>query len=427
MVAIKNLLSRLFKKRKYDADNIKGYLTDTNILLGNPEILQQYDDIVIPSHVLREVEHLELTRKQDKLLQFQIRRFKRLSKSFDRYVDLKDYSFNLRKEWSKDYTDNILVQIALVNNLAMVTNDVLLRKKCRLYNIVVIEPEVSDFIEHKGYKEVFMTQPELADIYLNPNQNIFELLVNEYVIINDDIDGELLDIMKWNGKMLQSLQDDKGKLGGGLRTLQFGELTPRDEQQIMAIDSILNNQLTSLRGRAGSGKSLITLYTAWHLVEKMGYKLVMFVNPTPLRDSQELGFYKGDRLEKLMQSAVGTMLASKFGSIDGVMEQIEDGKLEILPFVDLRGYDSGELPTIVWILEAQNLTSDLMKLGLQRIAENTKVVVDGDYHAQVDKDAYSSDNGMKRMSEVFRGTDLYGEVELQQVHRSRIADIADTM
>lgn len=60
----------------------------------------------------------------------------------------------------------------------------------------------------------------------------------------------------------------------------------------MAVDSILNNQLTSIRGRAGSGKSIIALNTAWNLVEKEGYKLVIFVNPTPLRDSQELGFYK---------------------------------------------------------------------------------------------------------------------------------------
>jgi predicted ribonuclease YlaK len=31
------------------------------------------------------------------------------------------------------------------------------------------------------------------------------------------------------------------------------------------------------------------------------------------------------------------------------------------------------------------------------------------------------------MSEVFRGTDLYGEVELQNVWRSRLADLADKM
>ena len=57
MQALKNLLAKLFRKRnyEYDGENIKGYLTDTNILLGNPEILEKYDNIFIPSHVLREV------------------------------------------------------------------------------------------------------------------------------------------------------------------------------------------------------------------------------------------------------------------------------------------------------------------------------------------------------------------------------------
>lgn len=426
--ALKSFFVRIFtrKRKKYDADNIKGYLTDTNILLSNPEILKKFENIFIPSHVLREVEHLELTRKQDKLLQFQIRRFKRLSKEVDNFVDLKDYVFNLRKDWSKDYVDNILVQIALDKNLAMVTNDVLLRNKCKLYGIVIIEPETSDFVEYKGFKEVWMTQKELADVYLKLDENIFELMINEYVIVNDDIDGELLDILKWNGTALQSLQDAKGRLGGGFKTKQFGDFKPRDEQQIMAVDSIMNNQLTSLRGRAGSGKSLIALNTAWHFVEKKGYKLVIFVNPVPSLNAQELGFYKGDKFEKLLQSSVGTMLKAKFGDEIEILSQIQDGNLDILPFVDLRGFDTGD-KTICWILEAQNLTAELMKLGLQRIGEGSKVIVDGDFHQQIDKDVYVHDNGMKRMSEIFRGTDLYGEVELQQVHRSRIADIAEQM
>lgn len=428
--AFKDFFVRIFsrKRKKYDADNIKGYLTDTNILLSNPEIFKLHDNIFIPSHVLREVEHLELTRKTDKMLQFQIRRFKRLSKEIEQFIDLEDHKFTLRKEWSKDYTDNLLVQIALEKNLAMVTNDVLLRKKCKLYGIVVIEPETTDFIEHKGFKEVFMTQKELSDIYLKLDENVFELMLNEYVVVWDDLgeDNELLDILKWNGEMLQSLQNAKGRISNGFRTLQFGEFSPRDAQQIMAVDSIFNNQLTSLRGRAGSGKSLIALNTAWHLVEKKGYKLVIFVNPVPSKDAQEMGFYKGTRLEKLAQSSVGTMLKSKFGDEEEILNKIAENKLDILPFVDLRGFDTGD-KTVIWILEAQNLTTELMKLGLQRIGEGSKVIIDGDFHQQIDKDVYISDNGMKRMSEVFRGSELYGEVELQNVHRSKIAELADSM
>lgn len=408
------------------------FIVDTNCLLKNPQVVFDFE-CVIPSHVLREVEQLELKRKSDRTLQFEIRRLKRFLDENEGnphiYIDLKDYKFTLDGDGGLDdqYVDNILLQVAVDNGYGMITNDRLLKEKCKLYNIPLQKLDESNFVDNKGFQEVEMSETGYNRMMETPDFNHFALLVNEYAIVNDVRDGELLDIVKWTGQTTKSLRDAQGKLGAEFRTNQFGKFKPFDEQQIMAVDSIRNNQLTIIRGRAGSGKSLITLNTAWRMVEEEGYKLVMFVNPTPLREAQELGFYKGDRMEKLMQSAVGTMLKSKFGDEMVIEQQILDNKLDILPFVDLRGFDTGDSKTIVWILEAQNLTADLMKLGLQRISENTKVVVDGDYFAQVDRDAYSSNNGMKRMSEVFRGLDLFGEIELQTVHRSRVADIAELM
>ncbi|UUV46167.1 ribonuclease [Bacillus phage vB_BanS-Thrax2] len=408
------------------------FVVDTNALLKKPEVVFDFE-CVIPSHVLREVEQLELKRKSDRTLQFEIRRLKRFLDENEGnphiYIDLKDYKFTLDGVGGLDdqYVDNILLQVAVDNGYGMITNDRLLKEKCKLYNIPLQKLDESNFVDNKGFQEVEMSETGYNRMMETPDFNHFDLLVNEYAIVNDVRDGELLDIVKWTGQTTKSLRDAQGKLGAEFRTNQFGKFKPFDEHQIMAVDSIRSNQLTIIRGRAGSGKSLVTLNTLWRMVEEEGYKLVMFVNPTPLRDSQELGFYKGDRMEKLMQSAVGTMLKSKFGDEMVIEQQILDNKLEILPFVDLRGWDSGESKTAIWILEAQNLTSDLMKLGLQRVAENTKVVVDGDYFSQVDRDAYSSNNGMKRMSEVFRGLDLFGEVELQTVHRSRVADVAELM
>lgn len=403
------------------------YIVDTNVLMQEPEVLELYD-CVVPSHVNREVEHLELTRKQDRTLQYQIRQLKKKMDAveFD-FFNVKDYTFTLDEDLDPKYTDNILLQVAVDEGYGMITNDRLLRLKCKDFGIPVIKLEQSTYVEHKGFQEISLSETEWANVIGNPEVNSLGLMINEYAVLNNRKDGELLDVVVWTGGAIESLRNEDGTLGQKIQTHQFGKFAPYDEQQIMAIDSIRRNQLTCIRGRAGSGKSLITLNTAWQLVEKEGYKLVMFVNPTPLRDSQELGFYKGDRLEKLMQSAVGTMLKSKFGDEFAVIELINEGKMDILPFVDLRGFDTGDTKTIVWILEAQNLTADLMKLGLQRITANTKVVVDGDFHAQVDRDAYASDNGMKRMSEVFRGHKLYGEIELQNVHRSELAELADLM
>lgn len=402
------------------------YLADTNMLLKKPEIVKEYD-VVITSHVLREIEDLEKKRRSDRTLQYEIRKAKRYLRANKHYhLDLKDYHFTLDDDFDKDYVDNILIQVAVDNGYGMITNDMLLQEKCEQYNIPLILSDDNHFIEHKGFRIVELSEAELKGVYLNLGINQFDLLTNEYIVINDKDNGELLDLMKWSGEFMVSLRDKKGKLGKGFTTKELGEFTPRDEQQIMAVDSIFNNQITSLRGKAGSGKSLIALNTSWKLVEEKGYKLVIFVNPVPTLNSQELGFYKGDRLDKLLQSAVGTMLKAKFGDEIEIVRHIQDRKLDILPFVDLRGYDSGD-KEIIWILEAQNLTSELLKLGLQRIGDGSKVIVDGDYHAQVDKEVYASDNGMKRMSEVFRGSELYGEVELQNVHRSKLAEMADLM
>ena len=48
--------------------------------------------------------------------------------------------------------------------------------------------------------------------------------------------------------------------------------------------------------------------------------------------------------------------------------------------------------------------------------------------SQVDLVDYEGANsGLRRLSKVFRGTDIYGEVELQYIHRSKIAEIADKL
>lgn len=82
----------------------------------------------------------------------------------------------------------------------------------------------------------------------------------------------------------------------------------------------------------------------------------------------------------------------------------------------------------VYISEAQNLDIELMRLALQRIGEDSICIIDGDFSHQVDMSQYAgSNNGMRRASQVFRGASFYGEVELQIIHRSKIAERAELM
>ena len=95
---------------------------------------------------------------------------------------------------------------------------------------------------------------------------------------------------------------------------------------------------------------------------------------------------------------------------------------------DIRGYDTSGMRAGIYISEAQNLDITLMKLALQRIGEDSICIIDGDDKAQVDLDEFAGkNNGMRRVSKVFRGHGVYGEVELGIIHRSRIASLAEYM
>lgn len=66
-----------------------------------------------------------------------------------------------------------------------------------------------------------------------------------------------------------------------------------------------------------------------------------------------------------------------------------------------------------------------MQLLVQRAGEVEKFVIEGDDKTQVDLSTYEGrNNGLTRLSEVFRGHDLYGEVTLKNIYRSEIARIA---
>ena len=82
----------------------------------------------------------------------------------------------------------------------------------------------------------------------------------------------------------------------------------------------------------------------------------------------------------------------------------------------------------IYISEAQNMDISLMKLALQRIGSDSICIIDGDDKTQVDDISFAgANNGMRRASKIFRGTNVYGEIELKNIHRSAIARIAENM
>lgn len=323
--------------------------------------------------------------------------------------------------------DNKIIDVAIRNKAMVFTGDICMQVKARAHGLNILETG-GKVLEQKynGYKEVYVNDKKndikLAEIYSNRICNPFDLKLNEYLLIKDE-NERLKDKMKYTKDGFVSFNNRI------LDSSYIGKIKPRDEYQSCLIDSLINNQMTMVRGKAGSGKSLLSLAYALSEIESGKYnKLIVISNCVKSKHAGEIGFLPGTKLDKMMGSFVGGMLSSKLGGAESVYQMIGRDKLEIMNMSEIRGYDTTDMKAIIYVVEAQNMNIDLMKLAIQRVGEDCKLIIDGDNNSQVDMAAFEGENnGMTRISNVFKGQDFYGEVELRNIHRSRIAKIADRM
>ena len=279
---------------------------------------------------------------------------------------------------------------------------------------------------YTGFKTIEVNDKELADFYQNDfpiGNNKYNLYINQYLLLK--FENKITDMYKWTGEKYQSVPFNK------FESKMFGKIMPKgnDNYQQIAMDSLATNQITMLRGRAGTGKSLLSFGYMFSLLDQGKIdKIIVFCNTVATKGSAKLGYYPGSRTEKLLDSQIGNFLISKLGDRVEVERLIEDGKLLLLPMSDIRGFDTSGMHAAVYITEAQNLDKELMKLALQRIGEDCICILDGDSEAQVDLSMYAGrNNGMKRVSKVYRGAPFYGEVTLQNIYRSKIATFAENL
>lgn len=285
----------------------------------------------------------------------------------------------------------------------------------------IVEEEIYDY---DGYKIVQMNDDEMAEFYSNPTANKYDLYINEYLLVQD-MEGNIVDKLCWTGEDYRHLSYENFKSN------HFGNVKPMkdDIYQALAADSLANNKITLIKGPAGTGKTYLSLGFLIHKLERNKIdKIVIFCNTVATKNSAKLGYYPGTRDEKLLDSQIGNMLSTKLGGRFAVEQMIEKEELILLPLSDIRGYDTSGMRAGIYISEAQNLDIELMKLTLQRIGEDSICIIDGDYNTQVDDIHFAgSNNGMRRASKVFRGEDVYGEVTLRNIHRSKIARVAERM
>ena len=415
----------------------KVFFYDTCSLLNELHSAFENDFFYISSVTLEELENIKTSSSKDQDIKYRARQLLHLL--FENKDKYKVVIF--QKEWEiaisnfsylSDNNDSKIIYSAFITDtgisfdLVFKTDDLCCAALAKQIGLTVETTyEQMKLDNYTGFIEKTISNEELVAFYSKSNletENHFNLLENQYLIVKDE-NGKIADSFKWkNGNYEQVLFPV-------LKTDMFGMIKPKDEYQKLAIDSLLSNKITVLRGPAGSGKSYLSFAALFQKLEKHEIdKIIIFCNTVATANSAKLGFYPGSRNEKLLDSQIGNFLSSKLGDSVAAERFIAEGKLALLPMSDIRGYDTTGMKAGIYITEAQNLDIELMRLALQRVGDDSICILDGDDQAQVDLSIYGgTNNGLRRVSEIFRGADFYGEVTLQKIHRSRIAELAQLM
>lgn len=410
---------------------------DTCSLLTKGTLLEDKNEqIIISSITLDELENIKTSANKDANIKYTARQLLRtLNDNPDLYqvIIYKEKMIKPIQKYDLSITNDMkILATALSYNKQnknhpidnFITNDLTLKCIAKLFlsNVSSIEEERHD--PYTGYIEVTLNENEITELYQNLKINKFNLLINQYVIIYNQ-EKEIIDKMVWDGDTYRTISY------GNLNSTYFGNVKPfkNDPYQTLAVDSFLNNKITMIKGPAGSGKTFLSLAYLLNALERNKIdKIIVFCNTVATKNSAKLGFYPGTRDEKLLDSQIGNLLSSKLGDKMMVEKLIDENRLVLLPLSDIRGYDTTGMRAGIYISEAQNMDIGLMKLSLQRIGEDSICIIDGDLKTQVDDINFSGlNNGMRRASEILRNNDIYGEVELKQIHRSKIAELAEQM
>lgn len=437
----------------------KIYVLDTNVLLHDPLAIFSFEDneVVIPSVVLEEIDSKKrLADEIGRNARFVSRELDRLRENGHLHngvamenggvlkVEMNHRRFVRVQELFGEMTnDNRILAVALNYHLeeqekeeprpvVLVSKDVLVRVKADVLGIVA-QDYLSDQVvslsdQYTGHLSLLVHPSVIDEFYtyrflgINHLGLKIKLRPHEFVILRDELGTSKSALLKVSadGQRLEPLHLSNDPVWG---------ITARNAQQRMALELLLNDEipLVTLSGRAGTGKTLLTLAAGLMKVEdEHKYKKLLIARPVvPM--GKDIGYLPGEKEEKLrpwMQPIYDNLEylfdTKKSGELDKILMGLGSIQVEALTYIRGRSIPG----QFIIIDEAQNLSRHEVKTIVSRVGEHSKIVLLGDPE-QIDHpylDAQS--NGLTYLIEQFKEESVSGHVNLEKGERSKLAQLA---
>ncbi|HNR49950.1 MAG: PhoH-like protein [Deltaproteobacteria bacterium ADurb.BinA179] len=181
-------------------------------------------------------------------------------------------------------------------------------------------------------------------------------------------------------------------------------IVPKSLQQKRYIDAMRVKDVLFGIGPAGTGKTYLALAMGVsHLLKKKVERIIL-TRPA-VEAGEKLGFLPGDLLEKVnpylrpLYDALYDMLEH-----DHVLRLISRDQIEVAPLAFMRGRTLND--AFIILDEAQNTTSEQMKMFLTRLGYNSKAVITGDI-TQIDLPS-GVKSGLIEADQILKGIDEIG-------------------
>ena len=275
-----------------------------------------------------------------------------------------------------------------------------------------IESELDIDIKTRG--NVFVLQGEEAQL------GIGERVIKDLhtAAKNEDLDQEKVHLIIKKHLNETHDQSNGATVKETIINMPNKEIKTRTENQFNYINSIRNNDLSFGIGPAGTGKTYLAVAAAIESLQREEVKRIVLVRPA-VEAGENLGFLPGDLSQKVdpylrpMYDALYEMLG-----FDQVTNLIERRAIELAPLAFMRGRSLNE--SFIILDEAQNTTTEQMKMFLTRMGFGSKSVVNGDV-TQIDLPPEKA-SGLKHALEVLSEIDNISIINFdhQDIVRHRI-------
>src|SRR5277367_1885583 len=197
------------------------------------------------------------------------------------------------------------------------------------------------------------------------------LLRNGFTFVNGDL-GAMLKVLTSDGTAtLRGLAEAGKQRSFGKRTVQ-----PKSINQRRYLEAIEKNDMVFGVGPAGTGKTYLAVAMAISALMSKRVNRIILARPA-VEAGERLGFLPGTLQEKVdpymrpLYDALHDLLEA-----DKLERFLEKGIIEVAPLAFMRGRTLND--SFVILDEAQNTTSEQMKMFLTRLGFNSKAVIAGD-------------------------------------------------